>query len=82
MTPIAFFPGAGADSIQPIGKTFVGGLTVSSLMTLFVIPIMYSVLNSRRDKKRLKDPLAVLPASVIKSDPAINIAAMPLPKES
>jgi multidrug efflux pump subunit AcrB len=51
MTPIAFFPGAGADSIQPIGKTFVGGLTVSSMMTLFIIPIMYSVLNSRRDKK-------------------------------
>jgi HAE1 family hydrophobic/amphiphilic exporter-1 len=50
MTPIAFFPGAGAETIQPIGKTFVGGLTVSSFMTLFVTPIMYSVLNSRRDK--------------------------------
>ncbi|MDR2070999.1 MAG: efflux RND transporter permease subunit, partial [Treponema sp.] len=34
MVPIAFFPGAGADTIQPIGKTFVGGLTVSSIMTL------------------------------------------------
>jgi len=52
MTPIAFFPGAGADSIQPIGKTFVGGLTVSTFMTLFVIPIMYSVLNSRHDRKK------------------------------
>ncbi|MDR0377771.1 MAG: efflux RND transporter permease subunit [Spirochaetaceae bacterium] len=51
MVPIAFFPGAGADTIQPIGKTFVGGLTVSSLMTLFVTPVMYSVLNSRREKK-------------------------------
>jgi len=51
MVPIAFFPGAGADSIQPIGKTFVGGLTVSTFMTLFVIPVMYSVLNSRHDKK-------------------------------
>jgi multidrug efflux pump subunit AcrB len=50
MFPIAFFPGAGADTIQPIGKTFVGGLTVSSLMTLFVTPVMYSILNSRRDK--------------------------------
>jgi multidrug efflux pump subunit AcrB len=51
MLPIAFFPGAGADTIQPIGKTFVGGLTVSSLMTLFVTPVMYSLLNSRHDKK-------------------------------
>ncbi|MDR0758492.1 MAG: efflux RND transporter permease subunit [Treponema sp.] len=51
MVPIAFFPGAGADTIQPIGKTFVGGLTVSSIMTLFVTPVMYSLLNSRRDRK-------------------------------
>jgi HAE1 family hydrophobic/amphiphilic exporter-1 len=55
MFPIAFFPGAGADTIQPIAKTFVGGLTVSSIMTLFVIPAMYSVLNSRHDKKRMKN---------------------------
>jgi multidrug efflux pump subunit AcrB len=52
MTPIAFFPGAGADTIQPIGKTFVGGLSVSTFMTLFVIPIMYSILNSRHDKAK------------------------------
>jgi HAE1 family hydrophobic/amphiphilic exporter-1 len=51
MFPIAFFPGAGADTIQPIGKTFVGGLTVSFFMTLLVTPVMYSLLNSRHDRK-------------------------------
>jgi len=54
MVPIAFFPGPGADTIQPIGKTFVGGLTVSTFMTLFLIPVMYSLLNSRHDKKKAK----------------------------
>jgi len=54
MLPIAFFPGAGADSIQPIGKTFVGGLFVSTIMTIFVTPVMYSLLNSRHDKKKEK----------------------------
>jgi HAE1 family hydrophobic/amphiphilic exporter-1 len=54
MFPIAFFPGPGADTIQPIGKTFVGGLTISSLLTLFVTPVMYSILNSRHDKKNLR----------------------------
>jgi multidrug efflux pump subunit AcrB len=51
MAPIAFLPGAGAETIKPIGKTFVGGLSISTLMTLFVIPVMYSVLNSRHDRK-------------------------------
>jgi HAE1 family hydrophobic/amphiphilic exporter-1 len=52
MFPIAFLTGAGAESIQPIGKTFVGGLAVSTLITLFIIPSIYSLLNSRHDKKR------------------------------
>ncbi|MDR2767238.1 MAG: efflux RND transporter permease subunit [Treponema sp.] len=52
MTPIAFFPGPGADTIQPIGKTFVGGLTVSSIMTLFLTPVMYSLLNSWKAKRK------------------------------
>jgi HAE1 family hydrophobic/amphiphilic exporter-1 len=52
MAPIAFFPGAGADTIQPIGKTFVGGLTVSTVMTLFVTPVMYMVFHGRHDRKR------------------------------
>jgi HAE1 family hydrophobic/amphiphilic exporter-1 len=52
MAPIAFFPGTGADTIQPIGKTFVGGLMVSTLMTIFVTPVMYSLLNSRHDKAK------------------------------
>jgi HAE1 family hydrophobic/amphiphilic exporter-1 len=61
MVPIAFFPGPGADTIQPIGKTFVGGLTVSLFMTLFITPVMYSVLNSRHDRKRLKKARAKAP---------------------
>ncbi|MDR2144305.1 MAG: efflux RND transporter permease subunit [Treponema sp.] len=51
MAPIAFAPGSGADTIQPIGKTFVGGLTASTIMTLFVTPVMYSLFNSRHDRK-------------------------------
>jgi len=52
MAPIAFFPGQGADTIQPIGKTFVGGLAINSIMTLFLTPVLYSLFNARHDKKR------------------------------
>jgi HAE1 family hydrophobic/amphiphilic exporter-1 len=64
MAPIAFFPGAGADTIQPIGKTFVGGLFVSTIMTIFVTPVMYSVLNSRHDRVKAKTPETAPPAAV------------------
>jgi len=53
MFPIAFLTGAGAESIQPIGKTFVGGLAVSTFITLFIIPSIYSLFNSRHDKRKL-----------------------------
>jgi HAE1 family hydrophobic/amphiphilic exporter-1 len=53
MYPIAFLTGAGAESIQPIGKTFVGGLSVSTFITLFIIPSVYSLVNSRHNKKRI-----------------------------
>jgi multidrug efflux pump subunit AcrB len=54
MFPIAFLTGAGAESIQPIGKTFVGGLAVSTFITLFIIPSIYSLFNSRHDKKKME----------------------------
>jgi HAE1 family hydrophobic/amphiphilic exporter-1 len=70
MIPIAFFPGSGADTIQPIGKTFVGGLSVSFFMTLLVTPIVYSLLNSRHDKK-----LQTLPKLEHPHEPGLKVKA-------
>jgi HAE1 family hydrophobic/amphiphilic exporter-1 len=54
MVPIAFFPGPGTETMQPIGRTFFGGLTVSSFMTLFVTPVMYSLLNSWHERRKFR----------------------------
>ncbi len=45
MLPMAFFGGSNAMMIQPIGLTVVGGLTSSTLITLFFIPVLYSLIN-------------------------------------
>jgi hydrophobic/amphiphilic exporter-1 (mainly G- bacteria), HAE1 family len=51
LIPMAFFPGEGAELVQPIGKTVVGGLTVGTLLTLVLIPIIYSLLNGFTEKR-------------------------------
>ncbi|MDR2028989.1 MAG: efflux RND transporter permease subunit [Treponema sp.] len=59
MVPMAFFPGEGAESMQPICLTIVGGLLSGAFMTLFVSPILYSIFNKRREK-RFNDPESLM----------------------
>lgn len=49
MVPLGFFPAEGTETIQAIGQTIVGGLIASTFLTLFVTPIIYSLVN--KDKK-------------------------------
>jgi HAE1 family hydrophobic/amphiphilic exporter-1 len=50
MIPLAFFGGQGAEQIQPIGQTIIGGMTISTLMTIFFTPVLYALFN--RDKRK------------------------------
>ncbi|MDR3283763.1 MAG: efflux RND transporter permease subunit [Treponema sp.] len=59
MVPMAFFPGEGAESMQPICLTIVGGLMSGAFMTLFVSPVLYSLFNKRREK-RFDDPESLM----------------------
>ncbi|MBX6391893.1 MAG: efflux RND transporter permease subunit [Burkholderiales bacterium] len=45
--PLAFAHGAGAESRHPIGWVIVGGLMLGTLLTLFVVPVVYSLLARR-----------------------------------
>jgi multidrug efflux pump len=42
--PLALASGAGAESRQQIGWVIVGGMTVGTLLTIFVVPTMYMLL--------------------------------------
>jgi multidrug efflux pump len=48
--PLALASGAGAESRQQIGMVIVGGLLVGTLLTLYVIPVAYSLLATVRRK--------------------------------
>jgi HAE1 family hydrophobic/amphiphilic exporter-1 len=51
LVPLAFFPGQSAGFIQPIGIAVIGGLLSSTFITLFFIPVLYSVINARKSER-------------------------------
>jgi multidrug efflux pump len=46
--PIALALGAGSESRVSMGIAIIGGLIFSSLLTLFVVPVIYSFLSSKK----------------------------------
>ncbi len=46
--PLALATGAGAESRQQIGWVIVGGMSVGTLLTIFVVPTMYTLLSRRQ----------------------------------
>ena len=61
MVPMAFFGDANSSMTQPIGLCVIGGLTSSTIVTLFIIPVIYSLFNQKADKKqkfKMDDELA------------------------
>lgn len=49
--PIALALGAGAKSRVSMGMVIIGGLLFSGFLTLYVIPVVYSFLSGKRNKK-------------------------------
>jgi len=60
--PLALATGAGAESRQQIGWVIVGGMSLGTVLTLFVVPVVY-LLFARRTRLAL-DPV-VAPATAL-----------------
>ena len=43
MLPLVLFPGAGSELYRGLGSVVVGGLVVSTLFTLFLVPALLSL---------------------------------------
>ncbi|MCQ2446567.1 MAG: efflux RND transporter permease subunit, partial [Clostridia bacterium] len=59
MVPIALGFGQGASIIQPVAVTCIGGLAYATLMTLFIIPVMYELLSSRKVRTVSEEDLEI-----------------------
>ena len=52
MVPMAVSTGEGAEMWQPLGIVVIGGLTVSTFLTLFIVPILYGVMSRHGDRDK------------------------------
>jgi multidrug efflux pump len=61
--PLALASGAGAESRQQIGWVIVGGMSVGTLLTIFVVPTVYSLFARRGVPGEITTPEAAQPAA-------------------
>ena len=71
LLPLGIGLGTGAEIIQPVAIVCIGGLTYATLMTVFIVPVLYDLL--RRDKQPKPEPAAAPAAS---ADPPVPEAAV------
>ena len=51
MVPMAMGIGEGSETWQPMGISVVGGLLVSTFLTLFIVPALYAMMEGRKERR-------------------------------
>ncbi len=54
MLPMAVAGGDGSSVWRPLGLTVIGGLSVSTLVTLVIVPVLYYIVELRGERRRPK----------------------------
>jgi len=52
MVPMAVSDGEGAEMWQPLGIVVIGGLMVSTFLTLYIVPVLYGVMSRHGDRDK------------------------------
>jgi len=54
MLPLAFQIGEGSELWSPLGRAIVGGMLVSTFLPLIFIPVLYTIMELRSERRRQK----------------------------
>ncbi len=63
--PMAISTGAGAEVQRPLATVVIGGLITSTLLTLIVLPVIYSIFNKEKENKDRTGSSRIKPLSLI-----------------
>ncbi|MCU0951454.1 MAG: efflux RND transporter permease subunit, partial [Burkholderiaceae bacterium] len=69
MLPLALGLGEGAEQQAPMGRAIIGGVITSTLLTLVVVPVIYSYLDAW-EKRLLRNRAAHAGAVALQGQPA------------
>ena len=54
MVPMAVSQGEGAEMWRPLGIVVIGGLTVATFLTLYIVPVIYGAMSKKGERDKLK----------------------------
>ena len=74
MAPLVLFPGAGSELYRGLGSVVLGGLIVSTMFTLFLVPTLFALLYE------LRVSLAGAEAELMEPDEELPISGPPRPE--
>ena len=79
MSTMALGHGTGAEMMQPMAVVSIGGLTYATLMTLFVVPVLYDLFNGKtmraREIQMIKEAAGMTDDSVLDGDDRVEAEA-------
>src|SRR6202012_4355399 len=55
MIPMSLGTGAGGEQNAPLGRAVMGGLIVATVVTLFIVPVIYSLLRKEEPTRHKMD---------------------------
>ncbi|MFO0774651.1 MAG: efflux RND transporter permease subunit [Nitrospiraceae bacterium] len=76
LAPMALGWGTGGETNAPLARAVIGGLTVSTVLTLFLIPLLYVILEARfprvmRDERAEESPPRAMTAATASPAPQV-----------
>ena len=74
MVPLAFEVGDGSEMWAPMARAVIGGMAVSSVLTLVVVPVLYVILAGWVDRRKQKKAAKAAAAAGKDESPEFAVA--------
>jgi len=84
MLPLALALGKGSETQAPLATAVIGGLFTSTVLTLFIVPVVYTIFDDiqRLVTGKSTDPVSILDEPGDGGDHAAGSAHSPAPSSS